>query len=351
VALERSSKVFLGVLVVFAGLVLGGMVAMNAVGGGAEDEGEPVTVVIPEGTGASGVASILADHGIIRSEAAFRFSARFDERSNRIQPGEYELHTAMDADQILEIISQPREVVPTFRVTIPEGLTVMQTLERIADAEDSPFSTEQLEEALGGVALPDWVPNDLPEGAEPFEGMLFPNTYEFRQDADPQDVLTRLVEETEAVLDSIDPPEGHDRYEVLIMASLVERETRARDEQQEVAGVIYNRLDQPMRLQIDATVIYARGEHTTRVLRSDTEIDSPWNTYTQDGLPPTPISGMGRAAIEAAANPAEHSYLYYVVCDTDTGEHAFAETLQGHNNNVNRYRQIQDDGGRYCDDV
>lgn len=330
-ALSRGSKAFLGVMVLLGVLVLGGVVAVNAAGGDTGEDGEQVTIEIPEGAGGAEVADILAENDVVRSALAFRLIMRFDERAQRIQPGTYEVETGMGSDAILDVISDRVTAPDSFRVTIPEGRTVEQTLERLAEAEDSPFSVEELRDALPGVALPPWVPDDLPDDAEPFEGVLFPNTYEFTVDADPQEVLARLVEQTEQVLDEVDPPDELDRYELLVMASLVEREARLADERPLIAAVMHNRLDEGMRLQIDATVLYALGEHRDRVLYEDLEVESPWNTYVNEGLPPTPISGAGRAAIEAAADPADADYLYYVVVDPETGEHGFSETLEEHN--------------------
>jgi UPF0755 protein len=232
-----------------------------------------------------------------------------------------------------------------FTATIPEGLTVDQTLQRLADAEGSPFSVEELRAALPSVPLPAWVSVDrLPAGAQPYEGLLFPSTYEFRADAGPVAALTRLVEQTDAVMSEITPPANLDLYQTLTMASLVEREARIKDEQPLVSAVMHNRLAEPMRLQIDATVLYALGGHKDRVLEEDLQIDSPWNTYRYEGLPPTPISGAGEAAIRAAAAPAQEDFLYYVVSNPDTGAHAFAATIEEHNANVAQYRQVQPAG-------
>jgi UPF0755 protein len=144
-------------------------------------------------------------------------------------------------------------------------------------------------------------------------------------------VLGRLVRQTESVLESVTPPADLSGYEVLILGSLIEREARLREEQRTISAVMHNRLEIGMALQIDATVLYALGEHRDRVLYEDLEVESPWNTYRYPGIPPTPISGAGRAAIEAAADPTDDDYLYYVVIDPETGEHGFSRTLEEHN--------------------
>jgi UPF0755 protein len=344
VAVSKGSKTFLAVLL-FLGLLgaLGGS-WLFATGGAGDEvaEGEPVAVVVPEGAGASTVADILEAEGVISSATAFRLAARFDERSGQLQAGTYELRAGMSTDEILDVLSEPPEAREFYRVTIPEGLTVDQILTRFADA--SPYGEDELEGALADVALPDWVPVDeLPEGADPYEGMLFPDTYEFFVDEAPAEVLARLVAQTDAVLAEVDPPGELTRYEVLVVASLIEREARLREEQELISSVIHNRLAQPMRLQIDATVQYARGEHTDRLLYEDLDVDSPWNTYQVDGLPPTPIANAGRGAITAAASPADTAYLFYVVNDLETGAHAFAETQSEHDQNVAEYRRMRDE--------
>lgn len=299
--------------------------------GGAGD-GEAVAFTVPQGVGASTLAEILEEQGIIRSALAFKLRARIDDRAGTIQAGDYELRKGMSVGAVLDALSVGPAAPDSFRVLIREGLTVEQTLEAIAGAKDSPFTVDQLRTALDGVALPEWVPaEDLPGAAEPFEGLLFPDTYDFRLDIDAQTLLSRLVEQTDRVLASVAPPANLSPYQVLVMASLIEREARLREEQARISAVMHNRLERDMQLQIDATVLYALGEHKDRVLYADLEIDSPWNTYRNPGLPPTPISGAGRAAIEAAANPADEDYLYYVVVDPQTGRHGFSRTLEEHN--------------------
>lgn len=347
--LSRGSKVFLVVLAVLVAAALGGVYALSTVDEQVED-GDPVTVEIPEGAGVGEVGTILEEEGVISHAWAFRLSARFDDRSGRIRPGSYELEPGMDTDEILAVVTDREEPTESFRFTIPEGLTITATLERIAEADGSPFTVEELEEALGAAAPPDWVPTeDLPEGAQTYEGLLFPATYEFFVDQDAQEVIGEMIAKTDQEVSAVEEPEHLSRYEVLIVASLIEREVKVADEQPIVSSVIRNRLTDEMRLQVDATVQYARGEHTGRLLFEDLEIDSAWNTYQSDGLPPTPIAAAGRPAIGAAAEPTDTDFRFYVVCDTETGEHVFAETEQEHQQNVAQFRQIQEEGGRFCD--
>jgi UPF0755 protein len=347
--LSGGSKVFLVVLLLLFGGAFYGIQRFNA-GAAADEEGtdvvagQPVSVEIPQGSSATGIAEILAERGVVDSELSLRVLLTQDERSRTIQAGTYDLQTGMESGAVFELLVAGPERAEVFTVTIPEGLTVEESLQRIADAEGSPFTVDGLAQALPSVELPDWVPSadELPEDADRYEGMLFPLTYDFRVDAEPEDVLARLVAETDDIVGGLEAPQGGGPYDVLTVASLIERETRVGAERPEVASVIYNRLDFPMRLQIDATVLYAMGETSGPVTFEDLELDSPWNTYATDGLPPTPISGAGRASIEAAVDPAESDYRFYVVCDIDEGRHVFAASNDEHNANVGRFRQLRD---------
>ena len=339
----RKGRLLAVLLVV--GLIVGGCtVTLTRLIGGPDLADGPVTVVVEEGMGAGGVADLLEQQGVIRSASVFKVQARMDERASQIRPGSYEIEPGASYDDILTVMTAKPSEAPTFTVTIPEGLTVDQTIARLAEAEGSPYGRKELRKAMGAVALPAWVPKDLPEGAHPFEGMLFPSTYNLLRNAPAPDALSTLVEQTEIVMERNNVAVD-ERYQTLIEASLIEREARVRDEQPVIASVINNRVEEGMRLQIDATVVYAKyrqtGEIVNSVLTSDLEIQSPWNTYVVDGLPPTPISGAGESAIAAAANPDETDFLFYVVSDRETGEHAFAKTLEEHNANVARYRELR----------
>lgn len=345
--LSTGSKVFVVVLVLLFGGAFYGVQQYASAGGGDEaavEPGQPVTIQIPRGSSATAIADILAEEGVISSPARLRVLLADDDRSRSIQAGTYEFTTGMDAGAVFDVLVAGAAGPEAFRVTIPEGLTVDETLQRIADAEGSPFSVEDLAEALGNVELPEWVPaaDELPDGANRYEGMLFPLTYDFLVDAEPEDVLGELVEQTDAIVGGLQTPTGGGPYEVLTVASLIEREARVAEERDEVASVIYNRLQQPMRLQIDATVLYAKGETSGALSFEDLEIESPWNTYTTDGLPPTPIAGAGRAAIDAAVEPADTDYRFYVVCNLEEGRHVFTASNDEHNENVARFRQLRD---------
>lgn len=359
-ALSRGSKWF----VVFCVLALGGVglgllwlddrLTLDTV-----EAGQPVELTVERGETVRSVGDRLAELGVIGSAIRFRVAAGDRDLASRLQPGVFHLETGMSIDDAIEVLLAGPEAPAGLRFTVQEGLSVELTLERLAaqfdqyDVEDFRAvldeRTEAGENAAGTLQIPDWIPEPAEAGdevLEPYEGVLFPQTYEVDQDATPLQILQRMVDQLTRVVDRLDQDliaraeaRGLDLYEVLIVASLIERETRVDAERQTVAGVIMNRLEEGMRLQIDATVLYARGEHTERVLFEDTEIDSPYNTYRVAGLPPTPIAGVGEASLLAALQPEDHTLRYYVLHPDCDGSHVFAETLEEHNRNVAAFRE------------
>jgi UPF0755 protein len=357
--LSRGSRWFLVMLVI---VIVGGGATLLLLGDRLRVEpiepGQPVVLEVPRGTTQRAVGDRLEELGVISSSTRFRLDAESVDLARSLQPGEWDLVTGMGTDEVIaRLVAGPDRRLGS-RFTIPEGLTVEQTLDRLADQFDhldvADFRAILDERTAAGgnvdgvLRLPDWVPEPAergPEVIEPYEGLLAPQTFDMDEDATALQVLQRMVNHLASVNDQIAAEEvealealGLTRYDALILASLIERETRVDAERELVAGVITNRLDRGMRLQIDATVLYARGEPTDRVLFEDTEIDSPYNTYQVTGLPPTPISGVGAASQMAAYRPQETTSLYYVLDPACDGTHRFADTLDEHNRNVQAFR-------------
>lgn len=357
-ALSKSSKAFLiavlGLLGVAALVIGGGYWWVNQQVAGTPGEGDPVTLEIPQGAAAGTIGQLLAEEEIIRNELAFRLIARSRGVDSDFSSGTYELETGMSVDEVLAALAEDPIPPETVRFTVPEGLTVNQTLERMADATPYDVDTYRtlLDEARqdrenGPLQLPEWVPpsEEFAADVEMFEGLLFPQTYEFEKDVAAERILQRMLDETEVAMASASPSavqaaesEGLTKYDALIIASLVEREARVAGEWDEIAAVIRNRIDEGMLLQIDATLLYAAGTPDGGPGAVDTEVESPYNTYQNEGLPPTPISGARREAIQGVFEPAESDYLYYVVSPECDGSHNFAETNEEHNQNVQAFR-------------
>jgi UPF0755 protein len=302
------------------------------------EPGQPVTIEIPPGSTGQDIGAILAAQGVVRSALEFEVAVRNVDAAQQLQAGTYELTTLMDpADVVAELVSGPAPSV--YRVTVIEGLRTTEILTALA--ERTPHEYEAFEAAL----LDGSVSTSLREmPAEPtltdWEGLLFPDTYEFSNESTPEAILQRMASTMEQRVNSIDwsawESLGYTVYEGMVLASLVETEVLLDEERPIVSSVIHSRLAAGMPLDIDATVLYALG--TRDIEEFDREVDSPYNTYRVQGLPPTPIAAPSRASLEAAAAPESTPYLFYVLSDSE-GHHAFAETLEEHNANVAKARE------------
>jgi UPF0755 protein len=322
-------------VVLIAAIVLGGLVAVMrrefaTPGPLAADK----SVIIERGSNSEEIVDLLDREGVIARPSLFWFALLYrdvaskfvtDEASSRrAKAGEYLFKRQVTMNEVMDIITSGRSVEHT--ITIPEGLTSEQIVERLKE-------------------------NDLLTGEVaniPPEGTLLPETYKINRGTAREALLVRMQREHRRVLDEAwkrrakDLPLRSPR-ELVTLASIVEKETGRADERSRVAGVFYNRLGRNMKLQSDPTIIYGlvggkatlgRGINRDEILRP-----TPYNTYVINGLPPGPIANPGKAAIEATANPSRTKDLFFVA--DGTGGHAFAETLEQHNRNVTRWRQIE----------
>lgn len=302
------------------------------------EPGQQVTVDIPPGSTGQDIGALLAAQGIVRSALEFEVAVRAVDAAQSLKAGTYEMVTLMDpADVVAMLVSGPGPAV--FRITVIEGLTVEEILASLA--EDTQHEFEDFETALLGGEVSTSL-RQIPDDPElrDWEGLLFPDTYEFNREASPDGILQRMASTMEQRVTSVDWSEwealGYTQYEGIVVASMIETEVRLDEERPTVSSVIYNRLEMGMALEIDATVLYALG--TDDVSQFNNEVDSPYNTYQATGLPPTPIAAPSRASLEAAASPEDTSFLFYVLSDP-SGAHAFSETLEEHNANVAQARE------------
>jgi len=303
-----------------------------------QSEGES-HLVVPEGASFQAVIGQLIERGLATPVEApkLKLLARYRGVASRVHAGEYRIGAETTPLSLLKALEEGDVV--SHSVTLPEGWRVARVLKRLRGIE-----------ALDS--------SDLPEGPEDrdllrllgllgkerahAEGWLFPDTYSFQRGTRAQRILERSHQRMEAILeeewaqceagDTLSSP-----YEVLILASIVEKETAVPEERPMIAGVFLNRLRTGMRLQADPTVIYGLGEaFDGNLQRSDLEDPTPYNTYQKPGLPPTPIANPGRAAIHAACHPADTEARYFV--STGDGSHVFSETLEGHNRAVREHQ-------------
>ncbi|NOY55876.1 MAG: endolytic transglycosylase MltG [Actinobacteria bacterium] len=285
--------------------------------------GAPITIEVPAGSAARQIGVILAENGVVPSALAFELAVRGSGVAERLQAGTYRLETGMTAGEALDVLLRG-PIVDSYRVTVREGLWVTEILDSLAaqtkyDREDfeSALSNVDSSHGYGGGGLRSW------------EGGLFPDTYEFTSDASAEEILQRMATTMDQRIEAVDWSEletlGFNTREGVIIASIVEAEAKLDEDRPLIAGVVLNRLELDMPLQIDATVLYALGERGKALSTKDLQVDSPYNTYRVQGLPPTPIGAPGLASLEAAAHPVRSKYLYYVLTDK-AGGHSFAET-------------------------
>ncbi len=298
--------------------------------------GLEVTVEIPSGATARRIAEILVEQGVIADGDEFERDVRRQGAAARLQAGSYDVVTGAPHAELISLLVAGPPPVETFRLTVIEGLRIEAMLTSLS--EQTGFGVGDFEAALTGgdvasVFLPETLPEDVPELAR-WEGLLAPDTYEFTVEATPDVILQRMADTLAGRIADQDwtllSDLGLTPYDGLVIASLIENEAKLDDERPIISSVIYNRLTVGQRLQIDATIIYAIGKNPGQVLLSDLEIESPYNTYLNAGLPPTPIGGVRVRSLDAAAQPAETEFLFYVLVDLD-GTHGFSVTLEEHN--------------------
>jgi UPF0755 protein len=280
--------------------------------------GLPVNFTVQPGEGSRQIGNALEEAGVVDSGGRFRAVASERGLDGALKPGEYRLETGMDVDSVIDVLVRGPNLGTPF--TVPEGFTVDQIVDRIAATKR--FSKAALDKALVSSNLE--VPF-RPKGTRTLEGLLFPQTYRIDKKATATSVIQDMLDQLDNVMGRFDlsaTPRNLSPYQVLIVASMVEREAKVPEDRAKIARVIYNRLARQQALQIDATVQYALGSPKPRLSNNDLQVDSPYNTYLHNGLPPTPIASPGQASIEAAMNPANGPWLFYVLTDAD-GHHAF----------------------------
>lgn len=282
------------------------------------------------------IARMLEQQGIIRSAAAFRIYSRYHKLDDRIKAGYYMINPAMSTPEVLDIFVRGKTAHKSF--TIPEGYNLQQITSSLAAKG---FIKEDVFKELlekGKFNYP--FLNHPVAGAKRLEGYLFPETYNIRLDSTEKDLINIMLAGMDRQLKELDfekKARAMDLsvHQALTIASMIEREARKEAERPIISSVIHNRLRIGMRLQIDATVEYALGGYREKIYYKDLEVDSPYNTYKYNGLPPGPIASPGRQSLLAAVSPEQTKYLYYVA--KPDGSHAFATTLEEHNANKRKY--------------
>ncbi len=327
---ERPSRVVLAVVLAFV-VIVGGTVAAGA--GyyswckGAGGVRTPVRLTVAPGTSGEQVVQQLADVDVVRCGGIVgRALAIGNDLADKVRAGTYDLTTNMTLDDALRVLSTPTPS-PAVDLTIPEGYRITQIAERAAGELGIPAATfERLALRSGKYSLHPY----LPAGSRSVEGFLFPDTYSFAKGRTTADEVIRTMlgqfQKSVAHLPWDNAKKlGVTPYQVVVVASMIEKEAKVPGDRPKIAAVIYNRLADGMTLGIDATLLYDDPSPDGRLSAADLQHSSPYNTRLRAGLPPTPIASPGIPSLQAALHPAKVPYLYYVLCGSD-GHHRFSTT-------------------------
>jgi uncharacterized YceG family protein len=314
-------------------------------GGG--DAAHPVRVTIPQGSSASEIGDLLAKRGVIDSSFFFGLRARIAGRRGELKAGTFTLRRDMSYVAALDALTKNPAPPPVLRVTIPEGQSIGEAAPAvrgagvqgsyIAAAGRDPRTLASLK-SLG-----------VPKGTRTLEGFLFPATYELKRGSTASKLVDEQVAAFSRNFGALDVRAARRRnltaYDVLIIASMIEREAQVPADRRLISAVIYNRLKQHIPLGIDATLRYRLGNWSRPLRQSELQTDSAFNTRRRQGLPPTPIGSPGLASLKAALAPAKVPYIFYVVKPCGNGAHAFSSTDAQFQKDVAAYNRKRDQLG------
>jgi UPF0755 protein len=306
-----------------------------------------IEVSIPIGSSVSEIAAILEEKRIIKDATIFRYYVKFKNHAN-FQAGEYKLNRAMTLEEIIASLKTGKVMQKIkLKITIPEGkqLTQIATIiaqktgykpeEFMAKINDRNYINKLIEK-YPSILTKEILNENI---RYPLEGYLFPATYSFHEEKPSlETIIEAMLDKTEEVVMKYEVEMGEMEFtphKLLTMASLIEEEATEKTDREKIASVFYNRLRVGMPLQTDPTVLYALGKHKDRVYYKDLKVNSPYNTYIHPGIPPGPIANAGELSIQAALEPAQTDYFYFLA--TPAGEVIFTKTLDEHNREKAKY--------------
>lgn len=303
-----------------------------------------VKIEIKEGASTQEIAEAVYNGGLTENKLWFRLQSKLLKFDGKYKEGVYSLNTTMD-DKIMQSLTANKKLErESIKVTIPEGFTVKQIAARLEELE-----LVKREEFMKAVNERDYdyefLKNIASNKKSKLEGYLFPDTYFFYDDVTAHEVVIKMLNRFEEITDQYTQELDNLSYsfdDVIIIASIIEKEAKLEEERAIISGVMYNRLKDAMKLQMCSTVQYALEKKTASLSYGDLAVESPYNTYKYTGLPTGAICSPGEASIRAAFQPEEHDYYYFVVKDLQEGSHAFSKTAEEHNNNKAKYKQLVD---------
>lgn len=329
--MNKMVKVLI-ISVVLLIIVLGGLkyyYELNTRSVSSDGEQKSVKVEIQSGSTTSDIAKILKENNLIRDKNVFRIVSRIKGTEGKLKAGFYEFDSSMTPEEILNKLVVGGKDGETIKFTIPEGFTIEEIAEKLANENiinkdkfiDLTYDIEKFSKEYKFL-------NDIPEKMN-MEGYLYPNTYQIYKDSTEYEIIKRMLDEFNnkynEIIKNKEIPLDLSVYELITLASLVEREAKVDKDRNLVSSVIYNRLKIDMPLQIDATIQYALENRKEKLTYDDLEVDSIYNTYKNKGLPVGPICSPGIESINASLNPENTDYIFYVLKKDGSGEHFFTD--------------------------
>jgi UPF0755 protein len=305
---------------------------------------KPQIVLVAAGTSPQQIAQLLEREGLIRSAQVFTYYLKYKQQGSKFQAGEYEMLPGMTIEAIIEAMNKGLIVKEQgIKLTVPEGYTVRQIAEKVNQqfGIEPSFFMQKAQQYNGFSAAAYSQITDTSQLLSRLEGYLFPDTYEWKPDIKVEDMLDQMMLELDRKLSGLPDnwrqvlaDRGQTFHQMLTIASLIEREAVVDEERPLISGIIQNRLNKKMELQIDATVQYLFDKPKDRLFEKDLQTESPYNTYLHKGLPPGPIASPSLASIQAAIFPESSAYLFYVTKKDGSKAHYFAETFEQHQKNI-----------------
>lgn len=340
--------VFIILIIAFSGIIGGGYLYIKSSLEPVDPNNQTaIDVTIPIGSSVSAISRILEENDIIKDDRVFKYYIKFKNESG-FQAGDYKLKKSMTFQEIITSLKQGKVLnEAAFQITIPEGRQLTEIASIIANhtafEEADVLSTLTNKEFIDSMKAkyPDLLTEDIYEKDVKYalEGYLFPATYPYyKEEPTIVEVLEPMVKKTSEIVAKYIPQlqeQNMSVHQFVTMASLIEEEATEKADREKISSVFYNRMEKKMPLQTDPTVLYALGEHKDRVLYDDLEVDSPYNTYQNIGLPPGPIANAGEVSLVAALSPEDTDFLYFLA--TSEGEVIFTKTLKEHNVAKNKY--------------
>ena len=332
--MKKKKGILLLIVVLLVAVIIGGLEYYDGIiEKPLKSDKEKIKITVDEGESFYSILDELSSTGVLKNKEVIKLNLKLDKKNNiNLVPGEYEVNTNVTLKELIKILETEDFSKNRISVTIPEGYDI----EEIANLfeENGLFSKDEFLNAVKNHELPNYVKRDDKKKYN-LEGYLFPNTYFLDKEISADEVISLMISEFEKTLENVEKETGvtikeEEIEKIMIIASLVEEEAELDEERDLVSSVIYNRLEKGMKLEFCSTINYAWGEHLPQVLNKHLEIDSPYNTYKNEGLPVGPITNPGEKSIIAAVKPAQTDYLYFMLLYNQGGKHHFSNNGAEH---------------------